>query len=215
MDNKKKNKKVYKITKRILIILLIILLVVMSIPRKLSLKDGGTVVYDAFLYKIINWNKLNPPGPNITGREIHIFPTNFHSLEYYLDPMPPHVMISNNNKSKNVLANIGTYTWKDKVEGKERNIVVDSIHPIKMEYIDVLNVKAMEKLYFEKNDLIIDKVEVYKEDNETKWNVDFIIDNNEKSITIPVLDFYNFILVITAKSEQGTVSYSIKINVMI
>lgn len=213
--DKKKNKKVYKITKKILLILLTILLIAMSIPRKLNLKDGGTVVYDAFLYKLINWNKLNPPGPNITGREFHIFPTNFHSIEYYLDPMPPHVMISNNDKSKSVLANIGTYTWKDKVEGKERNIIADSVHPIKMEYKDVINVKAMDRLYFENEDLEIEKVEIYKEDNEKKWNVDFIIDNNEKSITLPVLDFYNYILVITAKSEQGTVDYSIKINVMI
>jgi hypothetical protein len=129
--------------------------------------------------------------------------------------MPPHVMISNNDKSISVLANIGTYTWKDKVEGKERNIIADSVHPIKMEYKNVINVKSMDRLYFENEDLEIEKVEIYKEDNETKWNVDFIIDNNEKSITLPVLDFYNYILVITAKSEQGTVYYSIKINVMI
>ena len=40
---------------------------------------GGTVEYSAILYKIIDWNQLEGK----QGTELHIFPTNFHSLDYY------------------------------------------------------------------------------------------------------------------------------------
>ena len=67
-----KMKKKYKI-------LLIILFIICLIPIPTFYKDGGTVTYSAILYKIINWNQLDGK----QGTELHIFPTNFHSLDYY------------------------------------------------------------------------------------------------------------------------------------
>lgn len=60
-------------------ILLIILFIVCLIPVPTFYKDGGTVIYSAVLYKIIDWDQLDGK----RGAEFHIFPTNFHSLDYY------------------------------------------------------------------------------------------------------------------------------------
>jgi len=60
-------------------ILLIILFIICLIPIPTFYKDGGTVEYSAILYKIIDWNQLEGK----QGTELHIFPTNFHSLDYY------------------------------------------------------------------------------------------------------------------------------------
>ena len=60
-------------------ILLIILFIFCLIPIPTFYKDGGTITFSAIFYKIINWDQLD--GKH--GTEFHIFPTNFHSLDYY------------------------------------------------------------------------------------------------------------------------------------
>lgn len=67
-----KMKKKYKI-------LLVILFILCLIPIPTFYKDGGTVTYSAIFYKIIKWNRLDGK----QGTELHIFPTNFHSIDYY------------------------------------------------------------------------------------------------------------------------------------
>ena len=60
-------------------ILLTIFLIIGWIPIPTFYKDGGTVTYSAIIYKVIKWNRLDGK----QGTEFHIFPTNFHSLDYY------------------------------------------------------------------------------------------------------------------------------------
>ena len=70
-----------KIKKRILIPL-IVLLAVLLIPLPLRLKDGGTVTYNAVLYRVVVWHALNEAdvGGYKTGVEVHIFPKNLKPL---------------------------------------------------------------------------------------------------------------------------------------
>ena len=62
-------------------ILLVIIFIICLIPKIDFYKDGGTVTYSAVFYKIIDWNQLEGK----QGMEFHIFPNNFHRLDYYSD----------------------------------------------------------------------------------------------------------------------------------
>ena len=46
--------------KRILIIISILLVIILLIPIPFEVDDGGTVVYDAILYKVENVHTINP-----------------------------------------------------------------------------------------------------------------------------------------------------------
>ena len=51
----------------------------------LMYKDGGSKVIWAPAYQIIHWNQLDtgPDDPGRKGWEFHIFPTNFHDINYW------------------------------------------------------------------------------------------------------------------------------------
>ena len=75
-------------TKKNKIILIIIaIIIVLIIPIKTTLDDGGTVVYNALTYKVINWHEENITYIEgyKTGRDVHFFPNNFKSVQYYSD----------------------------------------------------------------------------------------------------------------------------------
>lgn len=76
-----------KKSKIILILAVAFVMILLLFPIKLTYKDGGTTTYNAVLYKIIVWNILdqNEPGGYRRGSEIHLFPNNFHDLNYYED----------------------------------------------------------------------------------------------------------------------------------
>lgn len=46
--------------KRILIVISILLTIILLLPIPFELDDGGTVVYDAILYKVENVHSINP-----------------------------------------------------------------------------------------------------------------------------------------------------------
>lgn len=62
-------------------IAVLVILLVLLFPHKSVYEDGGTKTYTALSYKVIVWNTLEGK----TGTEIHLFPKNFHDLDYYLD----------------------------------------------------------------------------------------------------------------------------------
>ena len=51
----------------IIIVIIILVLLILLIPRPIRLKDGGTVVYKALLYKVSIVHSLNPS--SLTGYE--------------------------------------------------------------------------------------------------------------------------------------------------
>ena len=63
--------------KKITIIAIIFLLVICLIPIHVTLKDGGTKIYNAVLYKIVILNQLQSDGSKKTGTEFYFFPMNF------------------------------------------------------------------------------------------------------------------------------------------
>ena len=72
--------------KRKRLIILVIVLVVILItpcPIPIELKDGGTKIYSAILYKVVVWHSLGlgPNGGIKTGTEILFFQYNFLQLD--------------------------------------------------------------------------------------------------------------------------------------
>ena len=83
------------------ILLIIGILFVLLVPIKKTYKDGGTREYSAILYKVIKWHTLDDDyesGYKDTT-EIHIFPTKFHSLDYYREVKPTSLYIMNYKKT--------------------------------------------------------------------------------------------------------------------
>lgn len=62
--------------KIIALILATLVLAILLIPIPMHLKDGGTVVWSAIVYRVIVWNTLDGK----TGTEVHIFPVNFSAI---------------------------------------------------------------------------------------------------------------------------------------
>ena len=65
--------------RRIGILFLIVILLVLLTPVSNVYKDGGTKTYTSLVYKVIVWNTLEGK----RGTELHLFPNNFHGLDYY------------------------------------------------------------------------------------------------------------------------------------
>ena len=64
-------------------IALAVVLAILLIPVPSTLKDGGTKVYTAVLYRIVIWHQLDEDvrGGYRTGTEFEIFPFHFlHSI---------------------------------------------------------------------------------------------------------------------------------------
>lgn len=57
--------------KKIILIVTIVIFVIMLVPIPNRLKDGGTVEYNAIIYKATNYHRINP-NSTITGWEIKV-----------------------------------------------------------------------------------------------------------------------------------------------
>ena len=58
-----------------------VVLAIGCVPLPLQLKDGGTVTYNALLYRVVCWHQLTETeGVYKTGVEFHFFPRNFQDL---------------------------------------------------------------------------------------------------------------------------------------
>lgn len=68
-----------------LILLIIAIIIILLIPIKVTLDDGGTIVYNSLTYKVIIWHEedITYESGFKTGKEVHIFPNNFKTVKYY------------------------------------------------------------------------------------------------------------------------------------
>ena len=71
--------------KKGVIIIVIIIVVLLLIPFPLQARDGGTRIYNAILYKVVVWHRIDEtqPGGYKTGIEVHFIPNNFNDLSEY------------------------------------------------------------------------------------------------------------------------------------
>ena len=65
--------------KKLIIVFAVIVVILLLIPVKKVYEDGGTLTYTSLTYKVIVWKQIDGK----TGTEFHIFPDNYHQLDYY------------------------------------------------------------------------------------------------------------------------------------
>ncbi len=71
--------------KKIIIAFVVVLLLILFVPIPTGvLKDGGTRVYSALTYKIVDWNHIYGYGEIYSKTKIYPFPTNFLSIDSLL-----------------------------------------------------------------------------------------------------------------------------------
>lgn len=189
--------------KKRIILIIIAILIILLFPIRFRYKDGGTLEYRAILYRIIKWNTIE----GYKDTEIHFFPNNFHSIDYY-KPLKPYSLNISNNSSK-VILNIGSYSWTEIVDGKEKNIQSDSIHPVDFKYSESLDVIPNQTLIISQ-EAVISRVEIYND--KTLLNKNAIIDKN--TIKVPILEKGTYTFILDIKFDEGEAIYSFKANVI-
>ncbi len=70
--------------KNIRLLIVLVIAVILLFPIRIVYKDGGTTTYTSLTYKIIKWNSMIGVDEIKTGTEIHLFPNNFHDIDYYI-----------------------------------------------------------------------------------------------------------------------------------
>ena len=140
---------------------IVFFIIIIMFPIKVQYKDGGTMEYRAIVYKIIKWHRFNDNYESgiKEGTEIHIFPTNYHSLDYYDDVMP--------NKFKlfypdylipSLIGVTGSYEWCNNY-GRCEN--VEKLMDDNIDSYPTLKVQRNIALVTDKNYIIKD-INVYK-----------------------------------------------------
>lgn len=196
------------------IFVMIVILIILVFPIKKECNDGGTVEYSAILYKVINWNRMRIYEENKTGTEVHFFPNNFHSLEYYDDIRPEAVAFYGENGL--VVANIGTYSWTKEVDGVNRMVIADTLGPLGMEYKNILKIYQGGSIKSDSLIPNINKITTYKfyGHNAEKIENQLKYDKETSKIDMDELDKGTYIIDLYVVDGYNTVSYSFKLEVL-
>lgn len=116
--------------KKIILILVICLVVVLLIPIPSQLKDGGSVQYNAILYQITDYHRINMPDGYIEGIGIKILGLEvFNNSKVIRDTDNPRTVITSDDDNSDVKPN-----GQDYFNGKVLDINDDSI---KVKCLDV------------------------------------------------------------------------------
>lgn len=192
--------------------ILVIILVVIIFPTRKVTNDGGTVVYSSALYKVIKWNRIRQYEENKTGTEVHFFPKNLHSLEYYDPPRPNAIAIYNENNY--VVANIGTYQWSKQVDGITSYINACGLGPLDMEYKEILKIVQGNNV---KTALLnVTEIKTYKYDGDEAKIIDNNLEYNEQTqeINVGELDKGTYIIELLVENGNNKVRYSFKLEIV-
>ncbi len=191
--------------KKIIIIVVILLLIILVIPVKLHHKDGGTIEYKSLTYKIIKWHRLDEYYDTgyKTGTEVHFFPNNFKSIDYFDEVKPPRFSLIYNDNL--FLSQVLSFQWKNEYN----SVIADSSGPIDIEYKEIINVNKNDELHYG-TFLPITSIKLYDEKGIVDYNVEF--NNDNEIIKIPNLDG-NYYLEVYYKCPEGYVHYAFKLNI--
>lgn len=195
--------------KKIIIFLFILALLILFFPLKFTYLDGGSKEYKALLYQIIVWHRLddNYASGYKEGTEIHYFPHNFHSIDYYDDLIPNRLLLNIEDGEDHFKTNMGSYCWTEERESKTFSTCVDTISPLEMEYEDILKVNANKKVFFGNLSGNINKITIYKDkelNEEIKYTNEYFV--------VPKLKG-EYIIKIDVKANEGNIWFSFKIDI--
>lgn len=194
------------------IFIILVILIILVVPVKRNVNDGGTVVYSAAVYKVIKWNRIRNYEENKTGTEVHFFPKNLHSLEYYDPPRPEAIAIYNGDKF--VVANIGTYQWSKKVDGETIYVNACSFGPLEMEYSERLKIK--EGTNVKTAMLNVSEIIAYKFYSDKEEIITYSLRYNQETqeINVSELDKGNYVVELLVEDGNNKVRYSFMLEIV-
>lgn len=193
----------------------IVILLILFVPLKIQYRDGGTVEYRAIAYRYIKWNTIRNDGSPLKQSELHWFPNNFHSLEYYKPVESPIVNVSSNNQQ--ITCSKGTFQWSKTVDGQEIHLIADVFKsPIHWTYKDKLtitddNIVTIDTSYSIRDVKCTEYKEEYSNSEIGSENPVFKeLDFNNENKTIDFKDFENgtYIITFTIHNDKDYVDYA-------
>jgi len=200
--------------KRLIImnVIVIVLLSILFVPQKLYVNDGGTIEYRAIAYKYIKWNTIRNDGTPYKFNEVHWFPHNFHSLEYYKPIDTPVIKVFTDNQQ--ISCNKGTAHWSKTVDGDNILSMIDSVGPRAMDYKEELVIDNESIINIDTSYNISNvKYFEYKEQYTDNIEYDLDSDNQNKTINVNNLEKGIYIICFKIHNNDDYAEYSFKIDV--
>ena len=208
--------------KRLIIMssVVIAILAILFVPQKRYVNDGGSIEYRAIAYKYIKWNILRDDGNYYISNDLHWFPNNLYSLEYYKPIEIPNIKASVDNQQ--ILCNEGSFQWSKTVDGQNIMTIGDSFtNPVYMIYKDSLivtndNIVKIDTSYNISNVKYTEYKEEYansenNSENPIFSNMDY--NSEEKSIDLKDLINGSYIISFTISNNKDYAEYSFKVEV--
>lgn len=195
-------------------------LILILFPFKSSYLDGGTCEYNSLIYKVIKWHRTNNNYESgyKTGKEIHLFPYNFFSVDYYDEVVPENLYVSINNQK--IKASLNSYCYTSNTNKLSREACVDSDYKVSEKYNDKLDVKNNSKIELSIKFKKINNIKVYKYNNDKEWyrkpkldkSVSVIFDKENNSLNISG-ESGEYIVSIFTYFGSNNVTYTFRVRI--
>ncbi len=201
-------------------IAILVFLILILFPFKSTYLDGGTCEYNSLIYKVIKWHRTNANYESgyKTGKETHLFPYNFFSIDYYDEVVPENLYISINDQK--IKASLNSYCYTSNINKLSRESCVDSDYKVSLKYSDKLNIKNGDKIELSIKFKKINNIKVYKYSNEKEWykkpkldknvNVEYDKENDVLNISG---ESGKYIISMLTYYEKNNVIYTFRVNI--
>lgn len=195
------------------------ILLILFVPIKFQYRDGGSTEYRAIAYRFFKWNKLMDDGNHYNAENLHWFPNNFHSLEYYEPIHSPLVTVSTNNQE--VTCTKGMFHWSKNVDGEKIMLIADVFtSPVHWNYNDMLtvtddNIVKINTSYNVSNVKYTEYKEEYINDDYDYVRPDFTeinYDSQNKFVDVSNLETGTYIITFTIRNDKDYADYAFKVE---
>lgn len=196
------------------------ILLILFVPIKFQYRDGGSVEYRAIAYRFFKWNKLMDDGNYYNAENLHWFPNNFNSLEYYEPIHSPLVTVSTNNQE--VTCTKGMFQWSKTVDGENIMLIADVFtSAVHWNYNDMLtitddNIVKINTPYYISNVKYTEYKEEYINDDFDYVRPDFLdinYDSQNKTVALSNLETGTYIITFTIHNDKDYADYAFKVNI--
>ena len=196
------------------------ILLLLFVPIKIQYRDGGTTEYRALSYKYIKWNTTRNDGTPLKENDLHWFPHNFHSLEYYKPVESPIVTVSMG--SQQIKCSKGSFYWSKTVDGVNMLVIADVFKSaVQWTYKDTLiitedNIVKIDNTFNIGNVKYTEYKEEYEDmkiDAVRPVFIEIDFNNDDRTIDLTNLENGTYIITFTIYKEKQYADYAFKVKV--
>lgn len=196
------------------------ILLLLFVPIKIQYRDGGTTEYRALSYKYIKWNTTRNDGTPLKENDLHWFPHNFHSLEYYKPVESPIVTVSMG--SQQIKCSKGSFHWSKTVDGENMFVIADVFKSaVQWTYKDTLiitedNIVKIDNTFNIGNVKYTEYKEEYEDmkiDAVRPVFIEIDFNNDDRTIDLTNLENGTYIITFTIYKEKQYADYAFKVKV--